>query len=249
MNFVIPMAGRGARFASAGYTLPKMMIEAHGKTLLEWSVDSLPLELCSNLVFIGLREHAEAHGLEAFVRKLYGNAPRLQFLWLDGVTRGQSETVLKAAHLLDPDLDLLVFNIDTRFHSQGLAAALRRPGVDGVLGSFDSGEARFSFAATDPQGWVTRVTEKEPISRNALTGMYHFRRCGDFLDCARAAIAADDVVRGEFYIAPLYNRLLARGRRFTLCPCEDYDILGTPGELALFESKPSPEVSRQAMQG
>ena len=45
MNFVIPMAGRGERFKKAGFSLPKMLIESHGKTLLEWSVDSLPLEL------------------------------------------------------------------------------------------------------------------------------------------------------------------------------------------------------------
>lgn len=45
MNFIIPMAGKGERFKNAGFELPKMLIEAHGKTLLEWSVDSLPLDL------------------------------------------------------------------------------------------------------------------------------------------------------------------------------------------------------------
>ncbi len=41
MNIVITMAGLGSRFKAVGYTLPKYMIEAHGKTLFEWSMLSL----------------------------------------------------------------------------------------------------------------------------------------------------------------------------------------------------------------
>ena len=35
------MAGLGLRFKKAGYNVPKYMIEAKGKTLFEWSMDSL----------------------------------------------------------------------------------------------------------------------------------------------------------------------------------------------------------------
>ena len=45
MNFLITMAGEGRRFREAGFTVPKMLIEAKGKTLLEWSIDSLPLKI------------------------------------------------------------------------------------------------------------------------------------------------------------------------------------------------------------
>ena len=41
MTIVITMAGLGSRFAKAGYTVPKYMIEAHGKTLFDWSMESL----------------------------------------------------------------------------------------------------------------------------------------------------------------------------------------------------------------
>ncbi len=41
VTIVITMAGLGSRFRKAGYTVPKYMIEARGKTLFEWSMESL----------------------------------------------------------------------------------------------------------------------------------------------------------------------------------------------------------------
>ena len=41
MTVIITMAGAGSRFKKAGYKVPKYMIEVKGKTLFEWSMDSL----------------------------------------------------------------------------------------------------------------------------------------------------------------------------------------------------------------
>lgn len=240
MNFVIPMAGRGQRFMDAGYTQPKMLIEARGKTLLQWSVDSLPLELCESLVFVGLEEHERSFGISKRIREWYGHVPRLEFMFLPSATGGQAETVLRARDAIDPAMPLLIFNIDTMFHSETLAAALRLISNDGVLGSFLSREPRFSFAALDDRGFVSRVTEKEPISDHALTGLYFFRETPLFFDLADACVRRDERTKGEFYVAPLYNELLARGKRVVVDPCDSHAILGTPAELAEFMEAPLP---------
>ncbi len=41
MTIVITMAGSGTRFKNAGYSMPKYQITVHGKTLFEWSMESL----------------------------------------------------------------------------------------------------------------------------------------------------------------------------------------------------------------
>jgi dTDP-glucose pyrophosphorylase len=238
MNFVIPMAGRGQRFVDAGYMQPKMLIEAHGKTLLQWSVGSLPLELCESLVFVGLEDHERAFGISKRIREWYGHVPRLDFVFLPSATGGQAETVLRARDVIDPGMPLLIFNIDTMFRSATLAAALQRPSNDGVLGSFHSREPRFSFAAIDDQGLVTRVTEKDPISEHALTGLYFFRDTILFLELADACVRRNERTKGEFYVAPLYNELLARGKRVVIDTCGSHAILGTPAELAAFDAAP-----------
>ena len=35
LNIVIPMAGRGSRFAKEGYAMPKPLIDVHGKPMIE----------------------------------------------------------------------------------------------------------------------------------------------------------------------------------------------------------------------
>lgn len=41
MTIVVTMAGLGTRFKEAGYDIPKYKIKAKGKTLFEWSMESL----------------------------------------------------------------------------------------------------------------------------------------------------------------------------------------------------------------
>lgn len=235
------MAGRGERFTRAGYELPKMLIPVRGKTLLEWSLSSLPLELCTRLVFVALAEHERKFNLCDRVRSMVPPTIEVVWCWLPDVTRGQAESALRAADSLRSDRPLVIFNIDTRFTSPSLAALLQDPAADGVLGAFKSIESRFSYAATDVTGRVTAVREKEVISPYALTGLYSFRRPSDFVTTAEKWIAADRRVKNEFYIAPMYEDLIAAGRCFILDQAEDVDILGTPEEVAAF--------ARQAQDG
>jgi dTDP-glucose pyrophosphorylase len=235
MNFVIPMAGRGQRFTNAGYQLPKMLIEAHGKTLLEWSIDSLPLSLCKRLICILLKDHDEQFGLKQRIQLIYGNRVDVRFYELEAVTRGQAETVALAKSLVDPELDLLIFNIDTYFHSDTLVSQLLRTDIDGVLGTFKSTAPRFSFAVVDEaSSYVTRTAEKEPISTHALTGLYHFKKPADFFEAADYYMQNNIQVNNEFYIAPMYNYLIEKGKKFVLDDAGEHHILGTPEELDSF---------------
>ena len=238
MNFLITMAGEGRRFREAGYDLPKMLIVAKGKTLLEWSIDSLPLNVCSRLIFVGQQKHEDEFQLSKKIISIYGKRVKdLQFRFIDKLTRGQSETACLAKDIVDLSRPLLIFNIDTQFSSSSLEKNLLKTNNDGVLGAFYSNEPRFSFAALNYKGFVTKTAEKEVISSNALTGLYHFTYPGDFFDAAESAFASNETTKGEFYIAPLYNYLIAKGRKLIVDVADEVNILGTPEELNLFLKK------------
>jgi dTDP-glucose pyrophosphorylase len=229
------MAGRNRRFTEAGYKTPKFLLQAHGKSCLEWSVDSLPLLKDDQLVFIGLREHEDGFQLETWLRGRYAEQ-RLAFAWLDSVTGGQSETVMKARHLIDAEDCMAIFNIDTAFTSRNLRSKMEED-WDGVLGSFHAIENRFSFAKIDGSGLVLEVKEKVAISNHALTGFYSFRKSKHFFEQADCAIKNNSREAGEFYVAPLYNKLIENGRRFTIDPVESCHILGTPEEYEAFRTR------------
>ncbi|MBU2573134.1 MAG: hypothetical protein KKH28_03540, partial [Elusimicrobia bacterium] len=221
------------------------MIEAAGRTLFEHSVFSLPLQLSAKIFFIALKEHDQAFRLSAFIKEKFGRlrrTARWELVLLDAPTRGQAETVLKIRDLVPPESALAIYNIDTCFSSATLAARLAGPRArrDGVIGAFKLAgpDPKWSFARTDSGGAVVETAEKVRISDNALTGLYHFSRAADFFETAGAAVRGGETTRGEFYVAPLYNRLIAGGRRFVLDIAGELIPLGTPEDVAAFKARP-----------
>lgn len=234
MNFVIPMAGLGSRFQNAGYALPKPLIPAHGKTLLEWSIDSLPLELCSNLIIIALQDHCQQYPLVKFIEDKY-NHLNPQILQLSQPTNGQAETVFLSQHLWDHAQELLIFNADTAFISPTLAHTLKTHASDGILATFTSNSPKYSYAQTNAQGIVTQTAEKIVISNQALNGLYHFTHTHHFIETFTHHRDNNLRYNNEFYIAPMYNYLIQQGKPFILHPIEQNFILGTPEELLQFQ--------------
>ena len=49
-------------------------------------------------------------------------------------------------------------------------------------------------------------------------------------------IAADERVNREFYVAPIYNRMVAAGREVRVDVAEEVWVLGTPEDLAHFHA-------------
>jgi dTDP-glucose pyrophosphorylase len=235
MNIVMPMAGRGSRFAQLGIRSPKPLIDVRGKPMYAWATDGLPLSLARRLIFICLREHLGDLALARDIESRYaGYHPAI--IALDAVTQGQACTVLMARELIENDEPLLIFNADT-YCPTTLARTLEAfgPTVDGVLDVFSAPGDQWSFARIDGQGRVLETAEKRRISQWATTGLYYFRRGRDFVRHAEAMIAAGERANQEFYVAPVYNRMIAAGADIRANKVEQVWVLGTPDDLARFE--------------
>jgi NDP-sugar pyrophosphorylase family protein len=62
LTIVAPMAGRGSRFASAGYTSPKPLIPLHGTPMIELVIETIRPTMPHRFVFVGQRaDVAAAH--------------------------------------------------------------------------------------------------------------------------------------------------------------------------------------------
>ena len=237
MNIVMPMAGRGSRFADVGFAVPKPLIDVRGKPMYAWAMASLPLELARRVIFICLDEHLRDRALEEDIRSRYAaHAPSI--ISLDHVTQGQACTVLTARELIDNDEPLLIYNADT-YCKTHLAQHLRElpATVAGVLGVFEAPGDKWSFARTDEHGRVVETAEKRRISNWASTGLYYFAHGRDFVRHTDAMIADDERERGEFYVAPVYNRLIAAGGDVRIDVADEVWALGTPEDLESFEAR------------
>ena len=236
MNFIIPMAGRGSRFRREGFVLPKFLIPCAGRTLLEWSLQSLPLDLATQVVFVGLAADNDHGKLEEEIRNsLPALASKLSFTWLEEVTNGQATTVCAGITDLSETEPLVIYNIDTTFLDVGLRNRLQESDWQGLLGSFSSQASNLSYAALDASGQVCRVVEKEVISSYALNGLYAFRSVALFREAYQALGSEILNEKGEIFVAPLYEYLLQKELSIVLSESEETHPLGTPVELRRFE--------------
>ena len=247
LQIVIPMAGAGSRFAAEGFTLPKPLIDVRGAPMIARVIDNLRPLQAHRFVFICQQTHEEIYGIS---EKLRDWAAGCLVVHIDELTDGAARTVLAAAPVLDPAAPIMIANSDQfiDFPIDNFLAAASLPGIDGLIMSMVSTDPKWSFAASDADGFVTRVAEKEPISNEATVGIYHFTRAGDFLRGAARMIAAERRVNGEYYVAPVYNELIETGGRFRCLNIERaggaMHGLGIPSDLRRFLAGPADSLIR-----
>lgn len=232
---VIPMAGMSRRFTEAGYDRPKYMLPVRDQSLFALSVRSFERYFADqDFLFV----YRDIEGTDAFVREEAQQLgiDRAAFVPLDAPTGGQAETVaigLERARV-DPAAAITIFNIDT------IRPDFRFPAEGGVMESagylevFRGSGDNWSFVGPMPDepGRAARTTEKDPISDLCSTGLYHFGRAEYFLDSFAAALRERDTARQEYYVAPLYNRLIARGLdvRYVVIDRSEVVFSGVPQE-------------------
>lgn len=235
MNIILPMAGRGSRFAEVGYESPKPLIDVRGRPMYSWAMDSLPLHAAKRVVFICLREHLRNLALEQDIKRRYSKLNPV-IIPLDKVTEGQACTVLEAREFINNDEPLIIYNADTFCVSSSDDAYMNlKDDVDGVISVFRAEGDKWSFARTDDEGRVVETAEKRRISDWATTGLYHFTRGRDFVSNAENMIKANERVNNEFYVIPVYNRMIADGANIRCDVAREVRVLGTPEDLAHFE--------------
>ena len=238
---IIPMAGEGKRFKNEGIQKPKFMIEVKNKTLFEWSIDSLPINIAKKIIFICLEEHEKKFKVSKFIKKIMDkDCPnsKYELVFIKNITGGQVETVLNAKHLVRPENSIIIYNIDTRFISTRLKSkilTMKNKDVDGLLGCYPSNDENLSFVKLNEKGFVEQVAEKQKISDYASTGLYIFTRAEQFFKTGQEMIEKENKIKNEYYVSEIYNMLLKLNAKFEIDIAEEFTALGTPNDLKKFE--------------
>ena len=237
LDIVITMGGLGSRFRKAGYTVPKYMIEAKGKTLFDWSIISLEgyRNIADRFIFLAMQD--ESADVEAFIREKCTqlNIEDPKVIILDHLTDGQATTAMLAEKYWDKDHALLIYNIDTYVESGCMNSAELKG--DGFIPCFKAEGDHWSFVRLDESGKVAEIKEKQRISDHCTLGAYYFKSCALYKELYDAYYKENEhSVNGEKYVAPLYDFLLSKGGEIYISdvPAQQVHVLGTPEELEAF---------------
>lgn len=235
MIVVMPMAGRGSRFADQGVATPKPLIEVRGRPMVTWALDGLAevLPAASRVVFVVLREHDERYGLRRLLPSLAG--PRTEVVAIDDVTDGMLRTVMQAEPFFEGGEDVLVAGCDT-YVAPGIGRSIAAKPADcrGIISVVRAPGDRWSFARVDETGRVVEVAEKRRISELACTGLYYFSRADELAETAHGMFDRGETTRGEYYVIPVYQQYIDRGWRVDVSEAPEMHDMGTPDALREF---------------
>ena len=239
LNIVVPMAGRGSRFADAGYTDPKPLIKVHGKRMIEVVINNLTPSCEHRFIFVCQEDHVKAYNLDAIFSN---NCKNYEIVTINAITEGAAITVLKARAFFDNDEPLMIANSDqwVDVDINDYLQDMEQRNLSGSMLTMQADDPKWSYAKVDSKGSVSEVVEKVVISDEATVGIYNFAKGSDFCHFADFMVEQDIRSNGEFYVAPVYSFMADKGQNIGV-----YNIgeeangmygLGIPADLNLFLS-------------
>jgi NDP-sugar pyrophosphorylase family protein len=261
MKIIFPIAGRGSRFQIAAdnnpeYKKPKPLINIQGKPMILWAMESLPfLDLphrkattkftvsLSDIVFVVLEHHQKEHQIVDRLQRLLSN--KVNFVLIPDVTRGAVETVIAAKRYLT-DEDMIISDCDHFFNGNNLYQTIlkKEKEVRGIIPVFPppDGEVKWSYTLFDKDQNAIAVAEKDPeLAKKgayANIGAYYFSSGTEFISEAEEMIKTGEMYgptgKQEFFVAPLYNRMLQKGKRVMAAVLPEVWGLGTPKDVDYF---------------
>jgi dTDP-glucose pyrophosphorylase len=235
MIVVVPMAGRGSRYSEQGFDMPKPLITVAGKPMIYWALKSLEGIKYDKIIFVSLREHEERFAIRKLLSEILG--AHFELVLIEEVTEGQLCTVLKAKEYFEPGEDLLVIASDSLIKSEiGKEIAKINSEINGIVSVINLPGDRWSFAKTNAADEVIEVAEKVRISDHASTGIYYFSDAKEFLEIAEGIIAKQEKTKGEYYIIPVYQKMIEMHRKVIISVAKEMWDLGTPEAKLIFET-------------
>lgn len=256
------MAGRGSRFQAAAsenpeFKNPKPLINVKGVSMIVWAVKSLPfVDLPhraaktsftvkpKDLTFICLEEHEEKFGIISVLHSLFTKA--ISVVLIPEVTRGATETALTAKPYIADEEALIISDSDHYFDGEVYYKTIekKKDGVAGIIPVFKPPDdyPKWSYTLFDKTGRALAVGEKDAdLARKgayANIGAYFFSKGRIFIDEAEQMIRQNDMYgaegKQEFYIAPIYDRLIKKGFGVQAAIIDKVWGLGTPKDLSYF---------------
>lgn len=227
---VISMAGLSSRFFKEGYELPKHQLPLFDRTVFQWVMKSFQLYFeTDHFVFI-VRDN---YGNVDFINNELAALGVVNFtvVVLNAETRGQADTVYLGLEDFDLDSELYIFNIDT------IRWGFIKPDFInkcvGYLEVFEGEGDHWSFVLPSDQGGrVLKTTEKDRVSNLCSDGLYYFSSLRIFNQTFEEMEKNNDFVKGELYVAPMYNYLIEKGLPvfYDLVNKSEISFCGTPAE-------------------
>lgn len=242
MNIIIPIGGMGQRFKEDGYVTPKPLINVLGEPMICRLIEGLNTEL-NDVVHIIYSPELNSYNFEDLIKFKFPKL-NINFICLEGITRGASETILFGLNQMDSELEksFIILDCDT-FYSDDILGKYRNCKNKNTIFYFkDTYDLPlFSYIKIDGNNRVTEIKEKVRISDNANTGAYGFKSGIQLKEYCKKISA----LKSELYTSFVYESMINDGIEINSERIEKFSCVGTPLQLKIYcESNKSEKIKK-----
>ena len=221
MNILIPIAGSNTTTDDSQYI--KSLYEIEHKIVFQYIYESLSNIPDADFIVILKREDVKNFHFDDTIRLMI---PNVKIIVTEDSTKGSACSCLLAVDYIDNDRPLLISGCDqlvTRDWNR-ILPEFQLKNVDGGVVYFDAVHPKWSYVKLNAEGLVVEAAEKRPISRNATTGQYYYRKGSDFVYAAEEMIRKDASVNGQYYVCPTFNEMVLKQKKILAyqIPQEEY---------------------------
>jgi len=237
INVMIPLAGTNPLFPISDFPFSKPLIEIDGKPIIQLTIENLQsIDREIHFIFLVKVEDCKKYFLDQVLRILTDDQSTI--IKISNDTKGAACSALLAIDEIDNDIPLIISNGD-----QILREDLNS--IIDYLSTFDAGvvsttsiHPRWSFIRTEGNE-VVETAEKRPISKDAIAGVFYYRKGSYFVKSAMEMIKKDANYNGMYYISSTINELILENKRigFKKIPIEKYDCFYSPEKIKEYENR------------
>jgi dTDP-glucose pyrophosphorylase len=237
MILIIPIASPSKFFNIDDYGYPQYLIEIMGKPMIQYVVENLCNEnLFKKIIFIVKDEDCRRYHIDNTLKLITPIEPTIIKLKSD--TMGALCSVLLAIELID-DGPLVISNGD-QIIDDGVSTYIKNflsDNHDAGCLTFSSVHPRWSYVRTDENSFVIETAEKNPISQDAIAGIYFYRSGQDFTKLAMKSIKNRASTDGKYFISSVFNEYILDGYSVVHFPIKNskYHTLYNPQKIEEFE--------------
>jgi len=227
---VMPMAGRGSRFANQGIHEPKPLIDLQGKPFFWWAVESVRHSVqIREMVFVVLEEHCRQFAIDSRISEFY---PDAQIVKIEDVTSGAAETAYIGLSAIRSPGPVAINDCDQAFISPNMLSISNAltSSASAALLCFRSNNPAYAYLKLSPSGTFLGTVEKRVVSPFAIAGCYLFSSPALFTDLYQEYRTTCPYQ--ELFISGVYDLLAARGETVVKVDAEYHLAFGTPEELS-----------------
>jgi len=238
INILIPLGGKTTFFDSEEYPFPKPVIEINGKPMIELVLANfLKMKRDKKFIFIVKEEDCNKYHLDNTLKLLTNS--NCHIIKLIGETKGAVCSALMAVEYINNNDQLIISNgdqiIDGDFDA--FINSFEKRKVDAGVICFESVHPKWSYVRLDENNKVIQTAEKNPISKNAIAGLYYFRQGSLFIQAAMSSVEKEASVGGLYYVAPVYNELVLENKNLEIIRIrpEQYHSFYSPQKIKEYE--------------